>query len=287
MANYFKEAYDKLMTLIREDSNFERMIDRRRMFLRNELRSKDFAFNDGIMITPLTDELVEMRTPGREDQYTLRLIYFRKILPEINFDILTEQAENLIELLRDNQYRSSIEQLNETDFYSKAKWAVTGDASFSGGEGSQAVSFTFAGGSLNGTLSQTAANRAKEARNSKDYRLQYTISVTTAPDGDFSLKLNKFGEDIEDLKFTAGVHALDFTSQSDAKDTDFVITAAETTATQGLFTIDDISLRELINEWHFIASQSVDYSIDLPADMADKNYFGFAMTIVIWKSKYD
>lgn len=130
------------------------------------------------------------------------------------------------------------EILSETAFATHANWDVTGDVDDSGGN----AAFTFASGSLNGTLTQTAANRAYTGDGYQRYRLTYTVAVTTAPDGDFALELKTFSGSTTSLAVTAGTHTVDFDAAEGAASADFVIEASETTATQGAFTIDNISV---------------------------------------------
>ncbi|TET41437.1 MAG: hypothetical protein E3J60_04600 [Dehalococcoidia bacterium] len=131
------------------------------------------------------------------------------------------------------------ENLNETDFATHADWDVTGVADDSGGN----CAFVFAGGTLNGTLIQTAANRAITAENSVGYSFTYTIAVTTAPDGDFTLVLSALSSASVSLPITAGTHTVYFTSAAAASTAAFTITAAETTSTEGSFTMDTVSLQ--------------------------------------------
>jgi len=174
-----------------------------------------------------------------------------------NGDTIWDQANgiSLIPLIYKSPYASlsdlgygSLEDadrtecLNETDFASHAKWDVTGEVDDTGGN----AAFVFAGGSLNGTLTQTAANRANVGDNSSWYAFTYTVVVTTVPDGDFALTItNTFAESAVTLDFTAGTHTVVFKSASGVSTADFVIDATETTATQGDFTIDDVTLKRI------------------------------------------
>jgi hypothetical protein len=132
-----------------------------------------------------------------------------------------------------------VENLSEIAFTTHAKWDVTGVADDSGGN----CAFVFAGGTLNGTLIQTAANRAETAENSVGYSFTYTIAVTTAPNGDFTLVLSAFSSASVSLPVTAGIHTVYFTSAAAASAADFTITAAETSSTEGSFTMDTVSLQ--------------------------------------------
>lgn len=107
--NYFKNVYDKIESLILADTNFARLKNGRRLFKRDKLLIKDVAHEDGIMLTPMTDEMIEPRTGGREDEFFINLVYFKKQNPEINYDELTQVAENLIDLFKDNRHPSTNE----------------------------------------------------------------------------------------------------------------------------------------------------------------------------------
>lgn len=133
------------------------------------------------------------------------------------------------------------EILDETDFATHAEWDVTGVADDTGGN----VDFTFAGGTLNGTVQQIAADRVSTGTNSALYEFAYTVAVTTAPDGDFALTLDNFPDASTALDFTAGTHTMHFWSAADATSQPFTITATETTSTVGSFTIDDVTCKEI------------------------------------------
>ena len=288
--NYFKNGYDKIKEIIRADSNFSHLVNEQRLFLRDRLMSKDFGPKDGIMLRPITDELLEERVPGRESQYELDLIYFRKQTPEIDYDVLTENGENLIDLFRNNNRVASAEMLNDIGFVSHANWDLTGDISITGGEGLKAARFLFASGSLNGTLTQTATKRVIRGEDNQRYIFSYTIDSIIAPDGNFTLTLDRFPNRSKALPFSDGPHKIEFeTGPERVRETSFVITATETTATQGRFTMDDLSLRQLIDEWHYITAQTIAYSIEpeLSEELLNNNYFGFVMRVVFLKGKYD
>lgn len=172
---------------------------------------------------------------------------------------LIENSSGIIESILRDELNFNEEHLAENDFATHAKWDVTGIADDTGGD----CDFTFAGGSLNGTLTQTAANRSVAGQNTRKYRLAYTIAVATAPDGDFALTLtNAFASEAVTIPFTAGTHEVTFVSNSSASSADFVINASETTATQGSFTIGDIYLEisEIDNDQFNIASNDLSTS---------------------------
>ncbi len=128
--------------------------------------------------------------------------------------------------------------LDETDFATHAEWDVTGQWDDSLGH----AALVFAAGAIGGTLTQINADQAANALNSKEYVFTYTVAVTIAPDGDFTLQLSGIPGVAVSLPYTAGTHSVYFQSAAAASAADFVITAAETTATQGSITIDNVSL---------------------------------------------
>ena len=133
------------------------------------------------------------------------------------------------------------EHLNETDFATHAKWDVVGKAVDSGGN----ITFTFGLGSLDGTATQTAANRRIKGAESVAYVFTYTIAVTIAPNF-FTLTLDSFSSESTALPFTDGTHSVTFTSASNVQSASFTITGTDDvggTTTQGVFTIDNVSLR--------------------------------------------
>lgn len=135
------------------------------------------------------------------------------------------------------------EGLNETDFGTHVKWAVTNDFNDTGGN----AHYTWSANQTS-TLTQTVANRAKAGSNSHYYELTYTVAVTTALDGDFALTLTiGFAASSTVLPFTAGTHRVVFQSAAAAATGSFVIQAVSGTDTEGEFTIDDISLKETGN----------------------------------------
>ncbi|MFC1543064.1 hypothetical protein ACFL4K_00830 [Candidatus Neomarinimicrobiota bacterium] len=156
-----------------------------------------------------------------------------------------QNAVGVIEwLLRDatNLDASQPEHLNETDFATHAKWDVTGQVDDTGGN----AAFVFAGGSLNGTLIQTSANRVIAGTDSAECVFQYTCAVTVAPDGNFYLRLGDspcMSQSLIYLTYDAGTHKMLFKTQSGSSTKDFKVTAYETSATEGSFTLDDASLK--------------------------------------------
>jgi len=134
------------------------------------------------------------------------------------------------------------EVLTETDFATHANWDVTGDLDDSGGNlafswtANQTSTATQASGDFNSAMSPSAR-----------YRLTYTVAVTTAFDGDGAATLTTgIAAEAVSLPLTAGTHIVEFTSASSPSD--FVISIVSGTDTEGVFTIDDVSLKPLIYE---------------------------------------
>ncbi|KKN70716.1 hypothetical protein LCGC14_0428710 [marine sediment metagenome] len=159
---------------------------------------------------------------------------------------LIENGAGIVEsLLRDEGVFSNIlgsEILNEADFATVDKWDSTGDVNDVVG----ALQFVYnaGAGTLQGTATQTKANRAGLGENAVEYHLVYTVTVATAPDGDFALTLtDAFAESTTVLSFTAGAHDITFTSKATASAANFVINATESNSTQGNFSITVISLK--------------------------------------------
>lgn len=161
------------------------------------------------------------------------------LAPEKQF--IEERLATGISNLKKGAAADAIEHLGETNFASHALWDVTGVCVDSGGD----AEWTFGGGTLVGTLTQTAGNRVNRGDNYEFYSLTYTVSVTLAPDGDFELSLGTFSDETIPLPYTAGTHTVHFMSAAAANAASFVISTTETTSSQGQFAIDDISLKKL------------------------------------------
>jgi hypothetical protein len=95
-----------------------------------------------------------------------------------------------------------------------------------------------------GSLTQANATLAIAPKNNTQYEFTYTISNVVATPVNVTLA-TPFASVATDLDLTAGVHTLVFTSGGAADVADFVI-ASNGGATNDAFTIDDISLREVI-----------------------------------------
>lgn len=132
------------------------------------------------------------------------------------------------------------ESLDETDFATHANWDVTGKCVDSGGN----AEWTFGTGALGGTLTQVAADQAIKGAGSSWYEFEYTVAVTTAPDGDTAFTITTgYALAAVTLKMTAGTHKVRFMSK--AIPADFVLDVTETTATQGQFSVDNVSLKQV------------------------------------------
>lgn len=100
------------------------------------------------------------------------------------------------------------------------------------------------------TLTQTASDRASaglnaKGRNSKEYKLTYTIAVkqAIAPAGALALTVTTdFASASTTMPITAGAQAVYFKSASDASAADFVIQSVSTDATAGVLAISAITL---------------------------------------------
>ncbi len=134
---------------------------------------------------------------------------------------------------------------DEADFATNAKWDQTGKADDTGGD----AEWTFAAGSLVGTITQTAANRVGTGTGGKRYRFVRTTTVTTAPDGDTAFTITTgFASAAVTLTMTAGTaEEVEFTSKEAAAAGDFVMDITETTATEGQFAVDDVVLQQIGN----------------------------------------
>lgn len=179
---------------------------------------------------------------------------------------LIENPVGVIESVARDLIGLNLEHLVENDFATHLKWTTTGKVVINGNH----AAFTFDAGSLNGTMTQTAANRAEVGINEVSYVLTYTVAVITAPDGDFALTItNAFADSAITLPFTAGTHHIKFTSNASASIADFVIDASETTSTEGEFTIDNMYLQ--LNDMEL-------ESFNIAADARSTYKFSFAIT---------
>ena len=102
--NHFKNAYDNVATLIK--ASYTRFKQPGRIVVRDGITLKDASYEDGIVLVPVSDSLLGERTAGRDDQFQVDLIYFKKYFPEVDYDDLTKTSENFIDLFQDNKNTS-------------------------------------------------------------------------------------------------------------------------------------------------------------------------------------
>ena len=131
------------------------------------------------------------------------------------------------------------ESLNEVDFATHVKWDVTNDFVDSGGN----AAYTW---SLNqtSTLTQIQANLATAGVDAVWYLFTYTVAVTTAFDGDGVATITTgFASGAVTLSLSVGTHSVYFKSKTTP--VDFVISIVSGTDTEGTFTIDDVTLKQI------------------------------------------
>lgn len=125
--------------------------------------------------------------------------------------------------------------LNEGGFDTHANWDTTNDFDDTGGN----AEYTWSANQTS-IVQQIAGDRASIGQDGTQYTLQYTVAVTTAPDGDFALTLENFSGSSIPLPYTAGTHVVQFTSAANATIRAFTIQAVTSTGTEGQFTIDNL-----------------------------------------------
>jgi len=143
----------------------------------------------------------------------------------------------------------SNEHLTETDFATHANWDVTNDFDDSGED----AEYTFSDNQTS-TLTQESGDFATALIANTDYTLSYTVSVTTAPDGDLAMTLTTgIVDEAESLAFTEGTHS--YTITTNGSPGNFVIQIVSGDDTEGQFAIDDISLKKIDalseNSWNY------------------------------------
>ena len=99
--NHFKAVYDEIEAII--VAEFPRFKNRIKF---KEINNKDLGKEDVIFLRPLLDDLEIEHTFGRISDYTLELIYLKKIYPQINYDEITDVGEHLKKLFGSENYRS-------------------------------------------------------------------------------------------------------------------------------------------------------------------------------------
>ncbi len=140
------------------------------------------------------------------------------------------------------------ESLKETAFATHAQWDVTNDFDDSGGN----AAFTWAS-NVTSTLTQIQANLAVAGVGSKQYKFTYTIAETTPFDGDGVATITTaFALTAKTLSLEPGTHTVYF--KSAVAPTDFIISIVSGSDTEGTFSFDDVSLKQMITESNFDAS---------------------------------
>ena len=104
--NHFKVAYDELISIIK--TAYVRFQETGRLYVGQELLERKMGKPDGILIHPIDDELLgERSNQGRDDAFHLELVYWKRQSHEIDYDELTQFAENLIATFEDNRASST------------------------------------------------------------------------------------------------------------------------------------------------------------------------------------
>jgi len=158
--------------------------------------------------------------------------------PTIN-DLFIYREGNILKAYTKDEITLAGESLDEVDFATHAEWAVTNDLDDTGGN----AAFTWSANQTS-TLTQLQASLVIAGVADKFYKFTYTIAETTAFDGDgAAIITTAFALTAVDLDLTPGTHTVYF--KSAAAPTDFVISIVSGTDTEGTFTIDDVSLKEI------------------------------------------
>ncbi len=143
------------------------------------------------------------------------------------------------------------ECLDEIDFTTHAKWAVTNDLVDSGGN----AEYTWSANQTS-TLTQTAANQIVPAVASEWYQFTYTIAETTPFDGDGVATITTaYSLVAKTLPLTPGTHTVYF--KSAVAPTDFVISIVSGSDTEGQFSFDNVTLKRLVVNSNFNPTSDV------------------------------
>jgi len=131
------------------------------------------------------------------------------------------------------------ETLDEVDFVTHAEWDVTNDFDDTGGN----AAFVWSANQTS-TLTQPNASFVIVAEENMFYAFTYTIAVTTAFDGDAVATITtSIATVAENVPITAGTHTIYFITKNPPGD--FVISLVSGTDTEGSFTIDDVTLKQI------------------------------------------
>ena len=99
--NHFKNAWKQLISIIKTE--YSRFADTGRIFVSDKILWTDINYDDGILIHPISDELLGERTKGRDDAFHIDLVYFKRYHPRVDYEDLTDFSENLIDLFETNR----------------------------------------------------------------------------------------------------------------------------------------------------------------------------------------
>ena len=139
-----------------------------------------------------------------------------------------------------NEGTLAAETLDEVDFASNVTWGESGDFTYAAG-----VNFEFVWTAWQtSALEQVDADFLVVAVGSCWYKFTYTIAVTTVFDGDGAATITTaFALTAVDLDLSAGTHTVYF--KSAVAPTDFLISVVSGSDTEGTFTIDDVTLKQI------------------------------------------
>ena len=131
------------------------------------------------------------------------------------------------------------ESLNEVDFATHAKWDVTNDFDDTNGNASYIWS-----ANQTSTLTQIQANLAIAGVDAVWYQFTYTVTIATAFDGDGTATITTaFASSAISLDLSIGTHSVYFKSKTTP--TDFIISVVSGSDTEGMFEIDDVTLKQI------------------------------------------
>jgi len=156
----------------------------------------------------------------------------------------------------------STEVLAEEDFATHATWSVTNDFDDTGGNAAYVWT-----ANQTSTLTQLAASFSTAPLDDRWYRFDYTVVVNTAFDGDGAMQFNSalFDSPVA-LSLEAGTHTYYF--RTDNITQAFVIQIISGTDTEGSYTLDDFTLKEITDGQVDIAGKLFVDGIDIGAAVA-------------------
>lgn len=101
--NHAKVIYDYLKSIIKTEFPIFARPDK--FIFRDRPLTKDFGLEEFIRIAVISDNFESHQTSGGTDFYLINLHYYRKIEPEVKYDLITDFGEHLWELF--NDYRAA------------------------------------------------------------------------------------------------------------------------------------------------------------------------------------